>query len=231
MRQQAVGCHVRDPRLAGAGERLIDRAGRGVPALLELRRRFERERPLEGLRVSAFLPVTAETANLVVALRAGGADVVLCASDPVSTDDAVAAALATSRGVRTYAIEGEDEDAHRSHIATVLAHRPDLIVDEAARLATELHRSGGRLLDRVLGATEHTAAGTVRLKAMAARGELRYPVIAVEEADTDLSLAGQALALEYLGSGARLGRAVHDLPVEIRRELRGDPRAVGEGVG
>jgi adenosylhomocysteinase len=220
VRTQAVGCHVRDLGLADDGEDLIDRAARQMAVLLMVRERFEHERPLEGLRVSACLPVTAEAASLVIALKEGGADVALCASDPPSTDDAVAAALANRFGVRTYAMRAEDEDAHCSHLATVLAHRPDFTIDGGAELVAELHRQGGRLVDRVLGGTEGTARGVIRLRALAVRGLLRYPVIAVEEAPVDESFATQALALEYLAAGrARLERRVHDLPAEVDREV------------
>ena len=223
-----VGCHVRDPSLAIAGEDLIDRAARETPVLLRVRKRFERERPLPGLRVSACLHVTPETANLMITLKAGGAEVALCASNSVSTNDSVAAALATN-GIRTYAIKDEDSELHRSHIATVLARRPHFTMDDGAELVSELH-GGGRLVERVLGGTEATTAGARRVKALAAQGLLRYPVIAVEDAVGDLSLTRQALALEHLAGGARLGRGVHPLPVDIERELSRRPQVVGEGV-
>ena len=220
MATQAVGCDVRDRALAPAGEDLVDRAARGMPVLLLVRERFERERPLEGLKVSACLPVTPETANLMITLEAGGADVALCAPDPLSTDDAVAAALAASHRVRTYAIEGEDDDTRHDHLASVLAHRPDLTMDDGADLVAELHRGGGRLLGRVLGGTVRTAGGRARPRAMAAPGVPRYPVIAVDEAVTDLSLANQALSIEYLGAGrAMLEHGVHEVPVEVGREV------------
>jgi adenosylhomocysteinase len=217
---QAVGSDVRDAALAPAGEDLIDGAARGMPVLLLVRERFERERPLEGLRVSACLPVTAETANLMITLEAGGADVALCASDPLSTDDAVAAALATSHRVRTYATGGEDDDTRHDHLASVLAQRPDLTMDDGANLVAELHRGGGRLLDRVLGGTVRTAGGPARPRATAAPGVPRYPVVAIDEAVTDLSLASQALAIEYLGAGrAMLEHGVHEVPVEVGRDV------------
>ena len=219
---------VKDPGLANAGEDLIDWAAREMPVLLQIRERFERERPLDGLRVSACLHVTSETANLMIALKAGGAEVALCASNPTSTDDSVAAALATAHGVRTYAIKHEDEETHCSHVATVLAYRPHLTMDGGAELVSELH-GGGRLVDRVLGGTEETSTGFIRLKALGAEGVLRYPVIAVEEAVRDLSFALQALSLEYLVGGPRLGRGVHPVPVGIDRELGRRPQVVGEG--
>jgi len=232
MRTQTVGCDVKDMGLALAGEGLIERAARELPVLLLVRERFERERPLEGLRVSACLPVTSDTANLMTTLKAGGADVVLCASDPLSTNDAVAAALAISHGVRTYAVSGEDADTHHSHIATVLAHRPHLAMDGGGDLVAELHGNGGRLVDRVLGGTEGTARGVIRLKAMAAQGLLRFPIIAIGRAVTDVSFASQALSLEYLASGhTRLERNVHERPIEIDSEVaRLRLSAVGKGT-
>src|SRR5437879_7725237 len=175
---------VKDPGLANAGEDLIDWAAREMPVLLQIRERFERERPLDGLRVSACLHVTSETANLMIALKAGGAEVALCASNPLSTNDSVAAALATAHGIRTYAIKGEDNDTYYSHIGAALDHRPNFTMDDGADLVTMLHRDRTDGLDTVLGGTEETTTGVIRLKAMAAQGVLRYPIIAINEADT-----------------------------------------------
>jgi adenosylhomocysteinase len=175
---------VKDAGLAGAGEDLIDWAAREMPVLLLIRERFERERPLEGLRVSACLHVTSETANLMITLKAGGADVALCASNPLSTNDAVAAALAGAHGIKTYAIKGEDNDTYYSHIGAALDHRPNFTMDDGADLVTMLHRERTEGLEAVLGGTEETTTGVVRLKAMAAQGVLRYPIIAINEADT-----------------------------------------------
>jgi len=175
---------VKDPGLANAGEDLIDWAAREMPVLLQIRERFERERPLADLRVSACLHVTSETANLMIALKAGGADVALCASNPLSTNDSVAAALATAHDIRTYAIKGEDNDTYYSHIGAVLDHRPNFTMDDGADLVTMLHRGRTEGLDTVLGGTEETTTGVIRLKAMAAQGVLRYPIIAINEAET-----------------------------------------------
>src|SRR5205823_14463290 len=147
------------------------------PVLLQIGERFERERPLAGLRVSACLHVTSETANLMITLKAGGAEVVLCASNPLSTNDSVAAALATVHGIRTYAIKGEDNDTYYSHIGAALDHRPNFTMDDGADLVTMLHRDRTEGLATVLGATEETTTGVIRLKAMAAQGVLRYPII------------------------------------------------------
>ena len=184
MEVQATGSDIKDRALAKTGDDLIDWAAREMPVLLKIRERFTRERPLQGLRISACLHVTSETANLALTLQAGGADVALCASNPLSTNDAVAAALVEGHGVRTYAIKGEDDSTYYMHIAAALAHRPDLTMDDGADLVTVLHRNGGRVLDRVVGGTEETTTGVVRLKAMASQGALRYPIIAVNEAAT-----------------------------------------------
>jgi adenosylhomocysteinase len=181
---QATGCDIADRGLARAGEDLIEWAAREMPVLRRIRDRFAAERPLHGLRVSACLHVTSETANLVLALRAGGADVALCASNPLSTNNAVAAALVDLHDVKTYAIKGEDDATYYMHIAAALAHRPDLTMDDGADLVTVLHRNGGRVLDRVVGGTEETTTGVVRLRAMARQKALRYPIIAVNEAAT-----------------------------------------------
>ena len=223
---------VKNPGLADEGEGLIEWAAREMPVLRIIRDRFATEQPLRGRRVSACLHVTSETANLMLTLQAGGAEIALTASNPLSTNDAVAAALAISHGVRTYAVRGEDADTHHSHIATVLAHRPHLAMDGGGDLVAELHGNGGRLVDRVLGGTEGTARGVIRLKAMAAQGLLRFPIIAIGRAVTDVSFASQALSLEYLASGhTRLERNVHERPIEIDSEVaRLRLSAVGKGT-
>ncbi len=175
---------VRDIELAPQGQDLIDWAAREMPVLLLIRERFQKERPLAGLRVSACLHVTSETANLMITLKAGGADVVLCASNPLSTQDPVAAALTRNHGIRTYAIKGEDNDTYYAHIEAALEHRPNFTMDDGADLVTMLHRDKPDHLAGVMGGTEETTTGVVRLRAMAAQGVLRYPIIAINEADT-----------------------------------------------
>ena len=184
MEVQATACDIKDRALKGAGDDLIEWAAREMPVLLSIRERFAREKPLQGLRLAACLHITSETANLLITLKEGGADLAACGSNPLSTNDAVAAALVETHGIRTYAIKGEDDDTYYSHIAAALAHRPDLTMDDGADLVTMLHKNDGRVLERVIGGTEETTTGVVRLRAMANAGQLRYPIIAVNEAAT-----------------------------------------------
>jgi adenosylhomocysteinase len=175
---------IKNPDLARSGEDLIDWAAREMPVLRMIRERFAKERPLQALRVSACLHVTSETANLMLALTAGGADVALCASNPLSTNDAVAAALAHTHNIKTFAIKGEDNETYYQHISAALDHGPNFTMDDGADLVTMLHRDRTDGLAHVLGGTEETTTGVVRLKAMAEKKVLRYPIIAVNEADT-----------------------------------------------
>jgi adenosylhomocysteinase len=175
---------VADPSLAGEGQRLIEWAAREMPVLALIRERFARERPLAGLRLGACLHVTSETANLVITLRAGGADVRLCASNPLSTQDPVAAALTVHHSVPTYAVRGEDSVRYFEHINAVLDHHPHLTMDDGADLVAELHKGRTELIPEVLAGTEETTTGVIRLRAMAAAGALRFPIVAVNEALT-----------------------------------------------
>jgi len=184
LKASARGYDVKDPKLAAEGQDLIDWAAREMPVLTLIRLRFLKEQPLKGLKVGACLHVTSETANLMLTLKGGGADVALCASNPLSTNDAVAAALATQHGIKTYAIRGEDNDTYYEHIEAALNHRPALTMDDGADLVSVLHKSRQQQLPEVIGGTEETTTGVIRLKAMADRGVLRYPIIAVNEADT-----------------------------------------------
>ena len=184
MKVSTKGHDVKDTNLAAQGQDLIDWAAREMPVLSLIRARFVREQPLKGLKLAACLHVTSETANLMLALKAGGADVVLCASNPLSTNDAVAAALTAKHMISTYAIRGEDNETYYSHIEAVLDHRPVMTMDDGADLVSVLHKSRQHQLDDVIGGTEETTTGVVRLRAMAEKGVLRYPIVAVNEADT-----------------------------------------------
>ncbi|MGD8206995.1 MAG: adenosylhomocysteinase, partial [Thiohalocapsa sp.] len=175
---------IADLSLADRGRRRIDWAAGEMPVLAGIRERFERERPLAGLRVSACLHVTTETANLVRTLKAGGADLVLCASNPLSTQDDVAAALAADDGVPVFAVRGEDTERYYRHIAAALAHRPNITLDDGADLISELHKGRTELIDDLIAGTEETTTGVIRLRAMAADGALRRPICAVNDALT-----------------------------------------------
>jgi len=180
----AKGYDVKDLKLATEGQDLIDWAAREMPVLTLIRKRFLIDQPLKGLKLGACLHVTSETANLMLTLKAGGADVALCASNPLSTNDAVAAALAAQHSIKTYAIRGEDNDTYYQHIEACLDHHPQLTMDDGADLVSVLHKSRPNQLAEVIGGTEETTTGVIRLRAMAERGVLRYPIVAVNEADT-----------------------------------------------
>src|SRR5262245_55129292 len=175
---------VKDLALAPEGVRRIEWADRQMPVLVAIRERFEREKPLDGMRIAACLHVTTETANLMRTLQAGGADVVLCASNPLSTQDDVAAALVSEYGIPVYAIKGEDNDTYYSHIQAAVDHRPQLTMDDGADVIGVLHSSRKEQLADVVAGTEETTTGVIRLKALEAEGRLGFPVIAVNEALT-----------------------------------------------
>ncbi len=175
---------VRDPALAAEGVLRIRWAARDMPVLGIIKERFAREQPLKGVRLSACLHVTSETANLVMTLKAGGAQVVLCASNPLSTQDEVAAALMVEEGIPVYAIRGEDNATYYRHIFAALDHGPHFTLDDGADLVAALHRDRTELLPNVRGGTEETTTGVVRLRSLARQGQLRYPIVAVNEADT-----------------------------------------------
>jgi len=172
---------IANPALAEAGARRVEWAGRRMQVLATVRERFAKEKPLDGLVVAACLHVTAETANLMLALRDGGADPLLCASNPLSTQDDVAAAL-VAEGIAVFAIRGEDADTYYKHIHAVLDHAPAITMDDGADLATLLHTDRRDI--EVIGSTEETTTGVIRLKAMAADGTLRVPVVAVNDSAT-----------------------------------------------
>ena len=184
MKVSAKGHDVKDLKVAAEGQDLIDWAAREMPVLTLIRQRFLKEQPLKGQKIAACLHVTSETANLMLTLKAGGADVALCASNPLSTNDAVAAALAAQHGIKTYAIRGEDNDTYYQHIDAALDHHPALTMDDGADLVSVLHKSRQDQIPEVIGGTEETTTGVIRLRAMADRGVLRYPIVAVNEADT-----------------------------------------------
>ena len=172
---------IADPSLAEAGALRIEWAARRMPVLATITERFERERPLEGRRIGACLHVTAETANLMLALRAGGAEVALCGSNPLSTQDDVAAAL-VAEGISVFAVRGEHSDRYYSHIRSVLDTEPDVTMDDGADLVTTLLKE--RPARDPIGSTEETTTGVIRLRAMAADGVLRFPVVAVNDSAT-----------------------------------------------
>ncbi|MFQ5861068.1 MAG: adenosylhomocysteinase [Dehalococcoidia bacterium] len=175
---------VKDSSLAPEGVKRVEWAAREMPVVLSLREQFARERPLEGTRVSGCLHITTETANLALTLQAGGAQVALCASNPLSTQDEVAAALVQSYGIPTYAIKGEDQETYYRHIHAALEQGTQITLDDGADLVATLHRERTDLLSGVLGGTEETTTGVIRLRALAQEGKLRYPIIAINEADT-----------------------------------------------
>jgi adenosylhomocysteinase len=175
---------VKDLSLAEQGRKRIDWAENEMPVLRLLRERFTKERPLAGLRLSACLHVTAETANLARTLAAGGADVVLCASNPLSTQDDVAAALVTYEEIPVYAIKGEDNQTYYSHLSAALDHSPHITMDDGADLVSAILKQRPELLETLIGSTEETTTGVIRLKAMANDGVLKFPVIAVNDSDT-----------------------------------------------
>jgi adenosylhomocysteinase len=175
---------VKDLGLAAGGVVRIEWADRQMPVLGAIRERFERERPLDGIRISACLHVTTETANLARTLKAGGADVVLCASNPLSTQDDVAAALVAEYGIPVFAIRGEDDQTYYSHISAAVDHHPQLTMDDGADVIGVLHKDRREQLGEILGGTEETTTGVIRLKALEAEGQLAFPIIAVNEANT-----------------------------------------------
>ena len=175
---------VKDMRLAEGGRRRIEWADLEMPVLRHIRERFEKERPLKGTRVSACLHVTTETANLMRTLQAGGADTVLTASNPLSTQDDVAASLVSHFEIPVFGIKGEDNATYYKHIHAALDHKPQVTMDDGADLLSTLHKERRQLLDQMIGGTEETTTGVIRLRAMAADKALAYPVIAVNDAMT-----------------------------------------------
>jgi adenosylhomocysteinase len=182
--QTVVKHEVKDLSLADHGRQRIEWADNEMPVLGSIRRRFEREKPLKGVRIAACLHVTSETANLMRTLEAGGAEITVCASNPLSTQDDTAAALVRHYGIATYSIKGEDERTYYRHIHTVLQGNPQLTMDDGADLVSVLHKGEAGDLSHVIGGTEETTTGVIRLKSMQAEGVLKYPIVAVNEAMT-----------------------------------------------
>jgi len=179
-----INCDVKNFELAELGKKRIEWANQSMKVLQIIRKEFIKNQPLKGLRISACLHVTAETANLMICLRDGGADVALCASNPLSTQDDVAASLVRDYNIPTFAIKGEDNESYYSHIMAALDHKPQITMDDGADLVSVLHTKRTAELAHVIGGTEETTTGVIRLRAMAKEGVLRYPIIAVNDADT-----------------------------------------------
>ena len=171
----AVNCDVKGLELADLGKKRIEWANQSMNVLQIIRKEFIKNQPLKGIRISACLHVTAETANLMIALRDGGADVVLCASNPLSTQDDVAASLVRDYGISVFAIKGEDNESYYSHIMAALDHKPHVTMDDGADLVTVLHTKRQDAATDIIGGTEETTTGVIRLRAMAKEGVLQYP--------------------------------------------------------
>src|SRR6266699_609119 len=201
---------VKDLALAPEGVRRIEWADRQMPVLAAIRERFEREQPLSGYRISACLHVTTETANLARTLKAGGADVVLRASNPLSTQDDVAAALVDEYDIAVFAIKGEDNDTYYSHIEAAVDHKPQLTMDDGADVIGVLHSARREQLGDIIAGTEETTTGVIRLKALEADGKLGFPVIAVNEAKTKhlfvagYGWVGRGVAMRAKGLGSHV---------------------------
>lgn len=181
---KTIGYDVKDLALAQKGKLRIEWAAKEMPVLKLIQDRFEKEKPLKGIRLSACLHVTTETANLALALKAGGADLVLVASNPLSTQDDVAASLVADYGISVHAIKGEDNDTYYKHINAALDHQPHITMDDGADLVASIHKDRTDLIKNIIGGTEETTTGVIRLKSMEAAGALRFPIVAVNEADT-----------------------------------------------
>src|SRR5215475_9297239 len=182
--QTQIACDVKDLALADVGKRRIEWAFQSMPVLQTIRKQFIKTQPLKGIKVAACLHVTTETANLMITLRDGGASIALCASNPLSTQDDVAASLVRDYGIPVYAIKGENNDVYYSHLSAAADHKPQITMDDGADLVHLLHTKRKDLLADVVGGTEETTTGVIRLRAMAKEGVLSYPIIAVNDALT-----------------------------------------------
>src|SRR5436309_6305268 len=175
---------VKDIALAARGKDRIEWSAKEMPVLRLIRERFTKDQPLKGIRMSGCLHITTETANLALTLKAGGANLMLCASNPLSTQDDVAAALISEYGVPTYAIKGEDEQTYYRHINAVLDHKPNMTMDDGCDLVSTLHTTRTELISDIIGGMEETTTGVIRLRSMEKNGVLRFPVLAVNDSDT-----------------------------------------------
>ncbi len=175
---------VKDIALSARGKSRIEWAAKEMPVLRLIRERFAKDKPLEGIRMSGCLHITTETANLAITLKAGGADLVLCASNPLSTQDDVAAALVHEYGIPTFAIKGEDEETYYRHINAVLDHKPQMTMDDGCDLVSTIHTKRTELIAGIIGGMEETTTGVIRLKSMEREGVLKFPVLAVNDSDT-----------------------------------------------
>lgn len=175
---------IKDPSLSSAGILHIEWAAREMPVLKLIRERFALEKPLKGVRLAACLHITSETANLALVFKEGGAELALCASNPLSTQDDVASALVAEYGIPVYAINGEDNETYYKHINAVLEHGPHITLDDGADLVSTIHKDRQELVSNIIGGTEETTTGCIRLRSLAQQGKLLYPIIAVNEADS-----------------------------------------------
>lgn len=175
---------IKDINLSAQGKKRIEWAANNMPVLRQIHNRFENEKPLAGLKMSACLHITCETANLVRALKAAGADILLCASNPLSTQNDVAASLVNDFGIPVYGIKGEDRETFFSHIEAAIAHNPVITMDDGADLISTIHKNHPQLCGQVIGSMEETTTGVIRLRAMANEGALKIPVVAVNDAKT-----------------------------------------------
>ncbi len=176
--------HIKDIQLADEGQLRIEWANQSMSVLNIIKERFAKEKPLKGVRISACLHVTTETASLMSVLKAGGAETVLCASNPLSTQDDVSASLVKHEEIPVFAIKGEDRDTYYSHILSALAHSPGITMDDGADLVSTIHTQETAVLDHIIGGTEETTTGVIRLRSMAKQEKLKYPIISVNDANT-----------------------------------------------
>ena len=179
-----TACDVKDLGLADTGKLRLEWADQFMPVLATIRGQFGKKQPLKGIRISACLHVTTETGNLMITLKAGGADAVICASNPLSTQDDVAACLVRDHGIPVYAVKGEDNDSYYSHLNSAIEHRPHLTMDDGADLVTLAHTKRDDMAKDIFAGTEETTTGVMRLRSMSQQGILKYPIVAVNDANT-----------------------------------------------